>query len=142
MSGALKIHLKANERIFINGAVLRVDRKVSLEFLNDVTFLLETHVMQQEDATTPLRQLYYVVQSMLMEPSTKDLALAFYEDAHQNLIDTLTAPELIEGLLEVRQAVDGGRVFEALKKIRTLLPLEDEILAGSRTDTPDQAAVA
>ncbi|MGL2349569.1 flagellar biosynthesis repressor FlbT [Helicobacter pylori] len=33
--------LKPNEKIFINGAILRVDRKVTFELLNDVTFLLE-----------------------------------------------------------------------------------------------------
>ena len=52
MKGAFKISLKANERIFINGAVVRVDRKTSLEFLNDVDFLLENHVLQAADATT------------------------------------------------------------------------------------------
>ena len=36
MKSSFKIFLKANERIFINGAVIRVDRKVSLELLNDV----------------------------------------------------------------------------------------------------------
>ena len=44
MKSSFKIFLKANERIFINGAVIRVDRKVSLELLNDVQFLLENHV--------------------------------------------------------------------------------------------------
>ena len=42
----MNITLRAGERIYINGAVLRVDRKATLELLNDATFLLETHVMQ------------------------------------------------------------------------------------------------
>ena len=46
MSGTLKITLKPNEKLYINGAVIRADRKVSLEFLNDVQFLLEAHVLQ------------------------------------------------------------------------------------------------
>ena len=46
MKSTLRISLKSGERIFINGAVLRVDRKVAVEFLNDVTFLLENHVLQ------------------------------------------------------------------------------------------------
>ena len=43
------IHLKRGEKLYVNGAVVRVDRRTSLEFLNDVTFLLENHVMQAED---------------------------------------------------------------------------------------------
>ena len=64
MKSTLKISLKANEKIYINGAVVRFDRKVTLEFLNDVQFLLENHVLQPEDASTPLRQLYFIVQVM------------------------------------------------------------------------------
>ena len=48
MKKAFHIHLRAGERIFVNGAVMRADRKVSLEFLNDVDFLLEAHVMQAD----------------------------------------------------------------------------------------------
>jgi flagellar protein FlbT len=72
MKSSLRISLKAGERIFINGAVLRVDRKVALEFLNDVTFLLENHVLQPEQATTPLRQLYFIVQMMLINPKARN----------------------------------------------------------------------
>ena len=70
MKSTLKISLKANEKIYINGAVVRFDRKVTLEFLNDVQFLLENHVLQPEDASTPLRQLYFIVQVMLMNPDS------------------------------------------------------------------------
>ena len=61
--------MRAGERIYVNGAVLRVDRKVSLELVNDVMFLLEGQVMQASDATTALRQLYFIVQLMLMNPT-------------------------------------------------------------------------
>ena len=53
-NGSMHIGLRARERLYINGAVIRVDRKVSIELLNDVSFLLEAHVMQPEETTTPL----------------------------------------------------------------------------------------
>ena len=68
MRNTLRLSLKPGEKIYINGAVLRVDRKVTLELLNDVQFLLESHVLQAEDASTPLRQLYFILQVMLMNP--------------------------------------------------------------------------
>jgi len=46
MNSGLKITLRAGERIFVNGGVLKVDRKVSIELMNDVIFLLEQHVMK------------------------------------------------------------------------------------------------
>ncbi len=39
MKNTLKLSLKANEKIYVNGAVLRFDRRTSVEFLNDVNFL-------------------------------------------------------------------------------------------------------
>ena len=69
MKNTLKITLKPGEKIYVNGAVIRTDRKVSLEFMNDVQFLLENHVMQPEAAVTPLRQLYFVVHIMLISPA-------------------------------------------------------------------------
>ena len=64
----LKISIRAGERIFINGAVLRADRKVTLEFLNTVTFLLEQHVLTPDETTKPLRQLYFMIQSAIIDP--------------------------------------------------------------------------
>ena len=64
----MNITLRAGEKLYINGAVIRVDRKATIELLNDVTFLLENHVMQADQATTPLRQIYFAVQVMLMDP--------------------------------------------------------------------------
>jgi flagellar biosynthesis repressor protein FlbT len=57
----MNITLRAGERFFINGAVIRIDRKATVELLNDVTFLLENHVMQAKDATTLTRQIYFAV---------------------------------------------------------------------------------
>lgn len=134
MSGRLKIHLKPNERIFVNGGVLKVDRKVTLELLNDVVFLMESHVMQEDAATTPLRQLYFIVQSMLMEPKTLQLAQQIYDHTHRLLIASFKSQDVLEGLVEVRRLVDAERHFDALKKIRSMYPLEQEAL-GAASDT-------
>ena len=74
----LQISLKPGERIYVNGAVLKVDRKVSVEFLNDVSFLLEHHVLHPEDTRTPLRQLYFIVQTVLIDPANSDDARAMF----------------------------------------------------------------
>ncbi len=75
----MNISLRRGEKIYINGAVVRPDRKVCIELLNDVTFLLENHVMQASDASTPLKQLYFVVQLMLISPNDTTEAMALFE---------------------------------------------------------------
>ena len=124
MSSGLKITLRAGERIFVNGGVLRVDRKVSIELLNDVIFLLEQHVMQPEETTTPLRQLYFMIQMMLMDPSLHMKARMMAKESVSNLLASFTDPQIVAGLTETGALLDGDRPFEALKKVRSLLPLE------------------
>ncbi|MET0569594.1 MAG: flagellar biosynthesis repressor FlbT [Hyphomicrobiaceae bacterium] len=129
---SLRISLRAGERIYVNGAVLQPDRKVSLEFLNEVTFLLESHVIQVEDTTTPLRQLYFIAQTMLMEPKNAPETLKLFEASHALLRSSFENDEILAGLAKVRDLVATDRVYEALKVIRVLFPLEAAIL-GKQT---------
>ena len=124
----LRISLRAGERIFINGAVLKVDRKTTLEFLNDVTFLLESHVMQAEQATTPLRQLYFIVQMMLMDPANSDAPRDLFAKSLPAMLKTYSNRDILSGLLELEELIGRGRAFEALKRLRVLIPIEDTIL--------------
>ena len=133
MNGNLKIHLKANECIFVNGAALKVDRKVSLELLNNVAFLLEAHVLKPEDAKSPLRRLYLNIQTILMEPSSRSSSLQAYHDLHGHLISTVKEQDILEALVEIKDLIGRDRIFEALKKLRSLFPLEDEMLATAST---------
>ena len=136
----MKVSLRAGERIYINGAVLRVDRKVSVELVNDVMFLLEGQVMQASDATTALRQLYFIVQLMLMNPTDIRDAAALYAQHHAALRAVCENREMRDGLGAVDELVQATRYFEALKRIRALFPVEQAILAGAAAIPPVEAA--
>jgi flagellar protein FlbT len=136
----MHISLRAGEKIYINGAVLRADRKVSIEILNDATFLLEAHVMKVEDASTPLRQLYFIIQIMLMNPTDSLAARDMFKKSIHMTIDVSESVVLVSGLRTVKTLVDGNRIFEALKAVRSLFPIEAEILAGGKVSSPTQAA--
>ncbi|MBR0819448.1 flagellar biosynthesis repressor FlbT [Bradyrhizobium liaoningense] len=139
----MKVSLRAGERIYINGAVLRVDRKVSVELVNDVMFLLEGQVMQAADATTAMRQLYFIVQLMLMNPTDVAAPAGLYGEHHAALLAVCESREMLDGLAAIDELVGTTRYFEALKRIRALFPVEDAILAnlaGAATEIPFQAA--
>ena len=130
------INLKSGERIFINGAVLRVDRKVSIEFLNDVTFLLEAHVMQPEQTTTPFRQLYFIVQTMAIDPANAASARRLFDQSCRDIYEASPGGSLRAALMEVRQSVDAKRYYDALKTLRSCFPLEDQILNRAKLAEP------
>lgn len=130
----LKLSLKPNEKIYVNGAVIRVDRKVTLELLNDVQFLLEGHVLQAEDASTPLRQLYFIVQVMLMNPQGAADARDMFRRSLPLLLANFADEQIRNSLKHVDRLVSEGRVYEALKAIRSLYPLERIALGAEREE--------
>lgn len=134
----LKLSLKPNEKIYINGAVVRVDRKVTLELLNDVQFLLESHVLQAEDASTPLRQLYFIVQVMLMNPQGAVDARAMFRRSLPLMLASFEDERIRNALKHVDRLVGEGRVYEALKAIRALYPLERIALDAERETIEEQ----
>lgn len=135
MTNTLKLSLKPNEKIYINGAVVRVDRKVTIELLNDVQFLLEGHVLQPEDATTPLRQLYFIVQVMLINPQSAAEARDMFRRSLPLMLASFDDEHICATLKNVDRMVGEDHVYEALKAIRSLYPLERLALEGEN-DSP------
>jgi flagellar protein FlbT len=140
MSKAMQLTLKAGDRVFINGAVLRAGRKVTLELLNDATFLLEGHVLQPEETTTPLRQLYFVLQTALMDPQNAAEAEELFSGLLQRTKAAFSSSAILAGLASAEALVASGRCFDALREIRRLLPVEAEILARPAAPAPVAAA--
>jgi flagellar biosynthesis repressor protein FlbT len=140
MSKSMHLSLRAGERIFINGAVLRADRKVSIELMNDATILLESHILQVEDATTPLRQLYFVVQALLIDPASAERALMVFRDLHLSTINSFVDEEIVAGLRNVSYLVESSRPCEALKVIRSLFAAESQVLKRGAKAAPSQAS--
>jgi flagellar biosynthesis repressor protein FlbT len=112
------IHLKRNEKLYLNGAVIKLDRRGTIELLNDADFLLENHIMQPEDAITPLRRLYFLVQAMLMDPKNSHLMRELFKINLVQVREAVLDQEFLHVLKEVEFRVMGGRFFEAMKTIR------------------------
>ncbi|WP_342108187.1 flagellar biosynthesis repressor FlbT [Methylobacterium sp. SI9] len=134
MSRSINLSLRGNERIFINGAVLRVDRKVTIELLNDATFLMEAHVLQAEQATTPIRQLYFIAQAMLIDPSNADQVRHAYAEVDNAIVASDPGAEVTSALAAARNFLTAGRPFEVLRILRGLF--------GSDGSQPSQGAGA
>ncbi len=124
----MHITLRAGEKLYLNGAVLRADRKVCLELMNDATFLLEAHVMSVEKATTPLRQLYFIVQMMLMNPHDAASALRLFEESMARMSAAYRDAAVLDALKQTRGLVAGERYFDALKTLRGVFKRDDVLI--------------
>ena len=128
MTARRQVSLNAGERIFLNGAVLKVDRRVSVELLNDATFLVEREILQPHETTTPLRQLYFVLQTAVLDPENADSARRMFEVQHVSLLLAFSNEQVLGGLFDIKALVARGRLVDALERVRSLFAIEDEIL--------------
>ena len=122
------LKLRAGEKLYLNGAVIKVERKATIELLNDAAFLLEAHVIQPSEANTPRRQLYFVLQTQLMERDGAPLARQMFRTMLPATCEAFAAGAVTAGLRAVEALVEADRAFEALKTLRGLFPLEAEMM--------------
>ncbi len=136
------IHLKKNERLFINGAVIRMDRRGSIELLNDAHFLLENHVMQPEDATTPLRRLYFVAQTMLMDPTNASLTKYLFDTYVEQIRQTIRNEYYLKFVNQLHESVSAGDYYDSLKQLRKNFKLDEPniSLADEQANINEKAA--
>ncbi|MGF1626150.1 MAG: flagellar biosynthesis repressor FlbT [Alphaproteobacteria bacterium] len=129
---ALKISLKAGEKIIINGAVI-VNGGDRAQFVlqNRANILREKDIITEERADTPAKRIYFTVQMMHLFPE-------HVRDHQENFNSFLqqfaqAVPSSTTLLLEIGQQMIAGDSYGALKKCRNLIRYEQEVLnyAGS-----------
>ena len=110
---------------------MRFDRKTSLEFLNDVQFLLESHIIQAEDADTPLKRLYFTIQLQLMSPKDTASTLELFNNQLVGLLYTIDDHIIRNELKNIDRLVRELRLHEAMKTLRALLPAERRLMESN-----------
>jgi flagellar biosynthesis repressor protein FlbT len=94
--------------------------------------------MQAEEATTLVRQIYFAVQIMLMDPTATASATPLARSLIESALGAYRAADLTAGLKSVDASLLRSRNFEALKALRGLFSLEDKELQPL-ADTPSAA---
>ena len=130
-AGGLRLDMAAGERLFVNGGVLAVDRRVGVTLLNRVAFLRGCHVMQAEDATTPLRRLYFAAQRGLVSPAEATAAALEAGALTEAMLAAVSSPALVAGLMDAREALARGDPFAAMRAVRPLFPFEARLLEAA-----------
>ncbi len=125
----LKLKLAANERLIVNGAVMvNGGCRTTLVIGNFAHIMREKDVLQEQDANTPTRRLYFILQTMLMQPPPSEAVTASYRLAHTQLTAAYERPENLNVLTEVDQMVGIGDYYKAMMKLHPLIAYEAELL--------------
>ena len=126
----LKLKLAPHESFIVNGAVLvNGDFRTSLIIRNFVHVMREKAVLREADANTPTRRLYFVIQTMLMQPPPPSAAvLQTYKELVAELRNAYVRPENLETLERVEGLVDTGDFYKALATLQPLIAYEATLL--------------
>ena len=128
---ALKIVLKPGERIIIGGAVL-TNGKTTAQFLveNQVPILRQKDIMGKNEATTPCRRIYLVIQLMYIDGGN----LTTHHHAYWNLVKEVikAAPSTLPLIDRIGDHILNNRYYHALKLARKLIEYEEETVANAR----------
>ncbi len=124
---ALRLVLKPNERVIIDGALLRNGSSTTHIFVeNKVAVLRQKDILLEAEATTPCKRLYLVVQLMYIGNGlTNELSDLYWQLAH----DILEAAPSMKGLISaISQSIVDSSFYQALKHAKTLIQSEEELL--------------
>lgn len=126
---ALKLSLKPDEKLVINGAVVaNADRRTTLIVHNKASILREKDILQEHDVTTPARRVYFPIMLMYMDEAGKD---KYYDEFVQRMTEFMQAistAEAIEMCVKISRDVMKGSYYGALMTCKKLIQFEEQRL--------------
>ena len=128
---ALKLSLKPDEKLVINGAVIaNADRRATLIVHNKASILREKDIMQEEQVDTPAKRIYFPIMLMYMDQGDTD---KYYEEfvlRMTEFMSVITTPSAIENCVKISRDVMDRNYYKALINCKKLLAFEEERLGG------------
>lgn len=136
----LKLSLKPNEKIVLNGAVIQNgDRRTTMLLQNKASVLREKDIMQAEEANTPARRIYFPV--MMMYLAGADTAEIYNEFALRmtEFMSAVTHVQALEDCVTISRDVMSGEYYKALSRCRKLMEFESERLSNGSQRVSDSS---
>lgn len=127
----LKLSLKPGEKFVLNGAVLQNgDRRASLILQNKASVLREKDIMQEDEAATPARRIYFPVMMMYLDEAS---AQRYYEEFALRLAEfmgVIKNPPILVDCVNISKHIMAKEYYKALMLARKLVEYEDERLGN------------
>lgn len=123
---ALVIDLKPGEKILIGTAVITNDaQRTRLHISGDAPILREKDVMREEEANSPCKRIYFLVQCMYMSSTPSE-----YHQRYFDLVKEIqsAAPRTAFFFLAINEKIIEGSYYKAMREARELIKFEEELI--------------
>ncbi len=128
---ALKITLKPGERVIIGGAVItNAASTANLVIENPVPLLRQKDIISEEQADTPCKRVYLVIQLMYVDGAN----LSTHHNTYWSLVkDVLkAAPSTLPIIDRMNDFILRNKYYQALKVAKKLIEYEEEVVRHAR----------
>lgn len=129
---ALKLSLKPDEKLVINGAVIaNADRRATLIVHNKASILREKDILQEQDVNTPAKRIYFPIMLMYMDQGQTGKYYDEFVVRMTEFMNAISTPEAIENCVKISRDVMDKNFYKALMNCKKLVAFENERLATS-----------
>jgi len=133
----LKLSLKPGEKFVLNGAVVQNgDRRGVLVLQNKASVLREKDIMQQEQANTPARRIYFPVMMMYLDESGAERYYDEFVRRMSEFMGVIRNPSVLADCVDVSRYCMEREYYKALMMCRKLIEYEDERLGNVPSGVP------
>jgi flagellar biosynthesis repressor protein FlbT len=127
---ALVIDLKPGEKLLIGSAVITNDaQRTRLHIAGDAPIMREKDVMKEEEANTPCKRVYFLIQCMYLARNPR-----VYHDKYFQMIKEIqdAAPSTALKFMSINDKILDGSYYKALKDAKELIKYEQELVGHAR----------
>lgn len=124
---ALVIDLKPGEKILIGEAVITNDgARARLHIAGDSAILREKDVLQEKDADTPCKKIYFLIQCMYLSKTPGE-----YHRKYFDLVEDIqrAAPSCRVFFMQINEQIISGFYYKAMKLGKELIQHEAELMS-------------
>lgn len=123
---ALVIDLKPGEKILVGEAVITNDsQRTRLHIAGNAAILREKDVMKEEEADTPCKQVYFLIQCMYLAKDARDYHAKYFEI--QNEIQQASPTSTIF-FIQISEQIIAGHYYKGMKLAKELIEHEKELM--------------
>ena len=124
---ALIIDLKPSERIIIGDALItNDDARTRLHIEGDAPILREKDILRPDEADSPSKRVYLMIQLMYLSKTPKDLHDDYFKAVREI---QAAAPSTSVIFMKINDYIINNQYYKALKEARVLIGYEEELIA-------------
>ncbi len=123
---ALVVDLKPNEKILIGEAVITNGaQRARFQIAGDAPILREKDVMKEDEADTPCKRIYFLIQCMYLARAPREYHKKYFDMVRE--IQT-ASPSSSIFFMQINDHIISDSYYKALKVARQLIDHERELI--------------